>query len=116
MMLDVCRQSIWRKTLKKVRLLLFFAQAFPDSRAEPTNAFATEDQVVLEFTVRWTNTGPLHLPSGAIPATGRSIELRFCQVIQLRKGKIVSFHTYYDMMTLLEQLGLVPAAAAEAAS
>jgi steroid delta-isomerase-like uncharacterized protein len=93
------------------RLGLFFAEALPDSRTELTNAFATEDQVVLEFTSRWTTTGPLHLPSGAIPATGRSIELRFCQVIQIRNGKIVRFHTYYDMMTMLEQLGLVPATA-----
>ena len=88
------------------RLVLFFAEAFPDSRTKLTNAFATEDQVTLEFTSRGTSTGPLPLPSGALPATGSSIELRLCQVMQIRNGKIVRFHTYYDMMTMLEQLGL----------
>jgi predicted ester cyclase len=91
------------------RLVLFFVEAFPDSWAELSNAFATEDQAVLEGTWRWTNTGPLPLPSGANPATGRSGELRFCQIMQIRNGKIASLHHYDDMMTLLEQLGLAPA-------
>ncbi len=38
----------------------------------------------------------------------RSGELRCCFVYQIRKGKIVSLHSYYDMMTQLEQLGLAP--------
>jgi len=35
--------------------------------------------------------------------------LRCCFVYQIRNGKIASLHSYYDMMTMLEQLGLVPA-------
>jgi predicted ester cyclase len=91
------------------RLVLFFVEAFPDSRAELSNAFATEDRVALEGTWRWTTTGPVHLPSGDIPATRRPGELRFCQIMQIRNGKIASLHHYDDMMTLLEQLGLAPA-------
>jgi steroid delta-isomerase-like uncharacterized protein len=91
------------------QLVLFFAEAFPDSKVEVTNAFATEDQLVIEFTGRGTNTGPLHLPTGDIPATGRHSEVRYCEVMQFRNGKIVSFHIYYDNMTLLQNLGLVPA-------
>ncbi len=91
------------------RLMLFFVENFPDMRVELSNAFATEDQAVLEGTWRWNDAGPLHLPSGALPATGRSGELWCCFVLQIRKGKITSLHTYYDMMTELEQLGLVPA-------
>ena len=91
------------------RFALFFAENFPDSRVELTNAFATKDQVVLEAISRWTNPNPSYLPTGAIPVTGHSIELRICHVFQIRNGKIVSYHTYYDMMTMLEQLGLAPA-------
>jgi steroid delta-isomerase-like uncharacterized protein len=90
------------------QFVMFFAEGFPDSRIEVTNAFATEDQVVLEYTGRGTNTGPLHLPTGDIPATGRRAELRLCDVTQIRNGKIVSYHAYFDTMTLLQQLGLVP--------
>ncbi len=39
----------------------------------------------------------------------RSDGLRCCFVLQIRNGKITSLHTYYNMMTLMEQLGLVPA-------
>src|SRR5260370_18297913 len=89
-------------------IVLFFAESLAASRVEMTNSVATEDQVVLEGTSRWTNTGPLQLPSGALPATERSGEVRFCYVLQIRNGKIVRFHTYYDMMTMLEQRGLAP--------
>jgi ketosteroid isomerase-like protein len=36
-------------------------------------------------------------------------ELRICFVLQIRHGKITSLHQYYDMLTQMEQLGLVPA-------
>jgi predicted ester cyclase len=91
------------------QLLLFFADGFPGGRVEITNVFATEDQAVVEFVGRGTNTGTLHLPTGDIPATGRSAELRFCDAMQIRNGKFVSVHIYYNVMTMLQQLGLVPA-------
>jgi predicted ester cyclase len=91
------------------QLVLFFAEAFPESSGEVTNVFATDDQAALEFTGRGTNTGPLHMPTGDIPPTGRYSELRFCGVYRIKSGKIVSLHNYYDVMTLLQNLGLVPA-------
>ena len=93
------------------QLNLFFAEGFPDGRTEITNIFATEDQVVVEFIGRGTNTGLLHMPTGDIPPTGRRAELRFCNVLKVRSGKLVSSHIYYDVMTMLQQLGLIPAMA-----
>jgi predicted ester cyclase len=107
--IDVPSGAILRGLDGYKRIVLFFAESLPDSRAELTNAFATEDQVVLEGTSWWTTTGPLQLPSGALPATERSGKSRFCFVLQIRNGKIASFHSYYDMMTMLEQRGLAPA-------
>jgi steroid delta-isomerase-like uncharacterized protein len=91
------------------RFMLFFAENFPDSKVELTDVFATEDRVALECTWRWNDTGPLPLASGALPSMRRSGELRCCFVLQIRKGKIASLHQYYDMLTQMEQLGLVPA-------
>jgi hypothetical protein len=91
------------------RFMLFFAENFPDSKVELTDVFATEDRVALECTWRWNDTGPLPLASGALPIMRRSGELRCCFVLQIRKGKIASLHQYYDMLTQMEQLGLVPA-------
>src|SRR5258708_32933155 len=107
--IDVPSGAILRGPDGHKRLSLFFAESLPDSRIELTNAFATEDQVVLEGTWRWNDTGPLPLPSGALPATGRSGELRCCYVYQIRNGTIVSVHYYSDMRTMLEQLCLAPA-------
>jgi steroid delta-isomerase-like uncharacterized protein len=91
------------------RSILTFTQAYPGSRLEITNAFGTEDEVVIEYVGRGTHTGPLHLHSGHhLPATGRSPEVRFCNVYQFRHGKVVSVHSYYDLMTLLQQLGVAP--------
>ena len=70
------------------QFMLGWAEAFPDSRTEITNLFATEDQAVVEFTGRGTNTGPLHMPTGDLPPTGRFVELRFCDVYRVSNGKI----------------------------
>ena len=87
----------------------FFTDAFPDNSMEITNVVATEDQVVVEFIGRGTHTGPLHMPTGDIPPTGRKGELRCCNVYQISNVKIVSLRSYYDATTMLQQLGLAPA-------
>lgn len=91
------------------RLLLLFVEGFPDLRAELIDAFATEDQVTLHGTWRWNDTASIYLPPGALPATVCSGKLRCCFVLQITKGKIARLHAYYDMMTLMKQLSLVPA-------
>jgi len=86
----------------------FYKEAFPDHQVEITNVVATEDQVVVEFIGRGTHTGPLHLPAGDIPPTGHKGELRCCNVYQIKNGKIASIRSYYDAMSMLQQLGLAP--------
>jgi steroid delta-isomerase-like uncharacterized protein len=83
-----------------------WAAAFPDSKVEITNMIASEEGVVTEFRGRGTHTGPLAGPAGEIPATGRRVDVSFCDVLRFQNGKIVSAHTYYDAATLMRQLGL----------
>jgi steroid delta-isomerase-like uncharacterized protein len=90
------------------QLILFFEEGFPDSGIEITNLFATDDQAVVEFIGRGTNTGPLHMPTGDVPPTGRVVEMRFCDVYRVRNGMIVSYRSYYDVYGFLLQLGLIP--------
>jgi len=106
--IDIPSGAILRGPDGHKRFLLFLVENFPDLRIELTNVFATEDRVALEGIWRWNDTGPLYLTSGALPSMRRSGELRCCYVFQIRNGKIVSLHRYYDMLTQLEQLGLVP--------
>jgi steroid delta-isomerase-like uncharacterized protein len=85
-----------------------FKGAFPDIRISVTNQVATDDQVVSEFTARGTHTGPLQTPAGAIPATGRTVDLIVCEVMRVKNGRITSLHNYQDAASIMRQLGLVP--------
>ena len=84
-----------------------WATAFSDSQVEVTNIVAGEEGAVIEFRGRGTHTGPLNGPAGEIPATGRSVDIPFCEVMQIKNGKISSIHTYYDAATMMGQLGLM---------
>jgi steroid delta-isomerase-like uncharacterized protein len=85
-----------------------WTSAFPDSRLEVTNLFATEEQALVEFIGRGTHTAPLQGPTGEIAPTGRKVEARVCDVWQLRNGKVVGWRSYYDALGFLQQLGLIP--------
>jgi steroid delta-isomerase-like uncharacterized protein len=83
--------------------------AFPDGNIEIVNQMVDGDTVVTEFVGRGTQTGPLTTPvGGAIPATGKKVELSCCEVFRMRDGKIVSGRLYYDSLSLLQQLGVAP--------
>ncbi len=83
-----------------------WATALPDSKATFHDAFVSGNTVVLEVTWRGTHTGPLQTPAGQIAATGKSFELRACQVIDIVDGKAQSMRHYFDMATMLQQLGV----------
>ena len=85
-----------------------WAKAFPDSRAVVDEAFVSERAVVLELTWCGTHTGLLDLPGGPVAPTNRPIRLQGCQVLALRNGKAQSIRHYFDIATLLQQLGMLP--------
>lgn len=85
-----------------------WATAFPDGMVEVTNLIPAGEWVCVEFTGRGTNKGPLTGPAGQIPPTGRRVEIRFCDLLHFRNGKVISGHSYYDMATMLQQLGVMP--------
>lgn len=84
----------------------FWLGAFPDGRVEVTSLIATDGGVAVEYTGRGTNTGPLASSEGEIPATGRSVEMRFCDVWEFRDGRPTGGRSYFDMASLMSQLGL----------
>jgi steroid delta-isomerase-like uncharacterized protein len=83
-----------------------WAAALPDSKATFHNACASGDTVVLEVTWRGTHQGALHTPKGAIPPTGKPIELRSCVVCEMAGEKCRSQRQYFDMGTMLQQIGV----------
>ncbi|RPI26192.1 MAG: hypothetical protein EHM61_12400 [Acidobacteria bacterium] len=83
-----------------------WAAAFPDSKGEIHNVFHSGDTVVVELTWRGTHTGPLQTPRGTLSPTGKRIELRACQINTVTNGKVQSTRHYFDMTSLLQQLGV----------
>jgi steroid delta-isomerase-like uncharacterized protein len=106
--LDVPSGTILRGPEGMKQFLSAWARAFPDSTIEIRSMVASGDQVVTEFIGRGTHTGPLRSAAGEIPPTGQKLVLRFCDVVTLHNGNIAQVHTYYDALSMVSQLGLVP--------
>lgn len=84
-----------------------WAGAFPDSQVVISTLNTAGDIVVCEFKGQGVHTGPLMSPTGPIPPTHRPIDVPFCEVLQMRDGRVVAARTYFDLATLLRQLGLI---------
>jgi steroid delta-isomerase-like uncharacterized protein len=91
----------------KQALLAHFA-TFPDHQEELTNLIATEEWVAVEYVGRGTQLASFDTPYGQIPPTGRRVQLPSCDVYQIKNGKIVQVHTYFDWASLFQQLGVMP--------
>lgn len=90
-----------------------WGEAFSDSRATVEESLVDGDTVVLRLNWQGTHTGPLVLPSGDVAPTGKTIEFKACQITRVENGKAVATTHYWDLLTMLSQLG-IPAAAAAA--
>ena len=87
-----------------------FIAAVPDFRWEEAHKSESADTAVDEGWIVGTNTGALTLPNGeTVPATGKPVRLRECDIATVSGGLITSHRFYFDQMDLLGQLGLSPA-------
>jgi len=82
-------------------------RAMPDAQAVIEKTFEADDAVIVEGRFVGTFTGPLASPDGDVAPNGATVDLRFADVSCIRDGKIVSYHTYYDQLGMLTQLGLM---------
>ena len=86
--------------------------AFPDAKYVVESFVEDGDTFADEWTFTGTNTGPFRLPDGDVPATGRPVELKGMELVEVRDGRIVVDNLYYDFMSAVAQLGLIPQGAA----
>jgi steroid delta-isomerase-like uncharacterized protein len=80
-----------------------FMSAIPDFSFESESNFAGADWLTIEW--RMTGTHVNDLPG--MPATGRRFDLRGATVIELADGRGKVCRDYWDMASLLKQLGLM---------
>ena len=67
-----------------VEVAISYAEALPDGKAEITNVCVSGSTVVAEFVARGTHQGDL---MGVTP-TGKPVEIRVCNVMEIRDGKV----------------------------
>jgi steroid delta-isomerase-like uncharacterized protein len=86
-------------------------QSFPDGRGTIGTVVDGGDHVAVEVVWTGTHQGPLVTPDGgSIPPTGRSFSVPATMVLAMRDGRIDQMAHYFDLMTLLTQLGVAPPA------
>ena len=90
------------------RTVEIYATAFPDMHRELYNLYVIGDTVVVELALQGTHKGPLALPQGTVPATGKRMDAPCCDVFRLTDGKIQSFNCYPSGTVILAQLGIFP--------
>ena len=80
-------------------------EASSDCQVTDARYTAAGEMVVARFTARGTNDGPL----GPFPATGKKWTLRICEMWHFdADGRVVGGEIYYDQVSLLTQLELLP--------
>jgi len=85
--------------------------AFPDAHLDVHRVHIIDDVAVEEGTFTGTHHGVLKGRIGDVPPTGRRVSLPYIHVLRFRDGKHVSFNLMFDRLSMLEQLGLIPASA-----
>jgi steroid delta-isomerase-like uncharacterized protein len=84
-------------------------QAIPDARGSIRQSIASGDTAMFELVWEGTHTGPLESPGGVIPASGKQIYVQAALASTIQGDKVVSVRHYLDVMTLLQQIGAIPA-------
>ena len=81
-----------------------YFEGSPDIQDDITRMFASGSQVAVEFVSRGTMT---HLgPDDPEAMRGKAFALKIAAVLEVRDGKIIRDVTYFDQLSLLQQLGL----------
>jgi steroid delta-isomerase-like uncharacterized protein len=76
-----------------------------DSQFTIEDVIAEGDKVA----VRWTNSGTHVGNFAGIPATGKTFTIAGVDIHRMRDGKMAEHWHVVDQLTMLQQLGIIPA-------
>jgi steroid delta-isomerase-like uncharacterized protein len=82
-----------------------FGGAFSNWDITINDQIAEGDRVATRWTARATHTGPLQ----GLPATFRTATVTGCNVARFVNGQVAESWFNFDMLTLLQQVGAIPA-------
>jgi len=79
---------------------------FPDNTQTFTHVIAEGDTVAVWATYEGTQRGQM----GPFPPSGRKVRFDFAAILRVENGKLAELWVTWDNMTILAQLGYLPAA------
>jgi steroid delta-isomerase-like uncharacterized protein len=82
-----------------------YRSAFPDLQLTVEEQIAEDDMVVTRFRARGTHRGELM----GIPPTGNKVAITGISIDRMVDGKSAESWTNYDVMSMMRQLGVLPA-------
>lgn len=94
------RDQVWK-------IVSTFSKAFPDMHREIHRLDVVGDSVFVELTLHGTHKGPLELPIGTIPPTGKTMSAPCFDVFRLKDDKVTLFHCYVEASMMFAQLGVL---------
>jgi steroid delta-isomerase-like uncharacterized protein len=86
--------------------------AFHEMQFTLLDLIASDDRVVVRWTMDATHAGPL----AGIPATGKRVQQRGTVIYRMEEGRIAEIWAQMDRMGMLQQLGIDPLATGKAAT
>ena len=81
-----------------------FCRSIPNIKIALKSRFASENKVAAEWTMSGTQSGAF----AGIPATNKKFSFPFVTIDEWKEGKISRMTAYYNLVDLLQQLGLMP--------
>ena len=92
-------------------------RAFPDEHGTITGVYTSGNTLAIELTWEGTQSGPIATSDGQeLPPSNKRIKVKSVQVIEIEDGKLKALRHYFDLMTLLKQIGAMDQADAAIAS
>jgi predicted ester cyclase len=73
------------------RTVEVYSKAFPDMHRELYEVIVQGDVVIVELSLNGTHKGPLELPNGIVPPSGKRMKAPCCDVFRLKNVKFSRF-------------------------
>jgi ketosteroid isomerase-like protein len=84
-----------------------YGTAFDDMHRELYDMWTIGNTVLVRLALQGTHTGPLVIPFGTIPPTGKRMDAPCADIFELEDGKIRRFDCYPEGSVILTQLGVI---------
>ena len=86
--------------------------AFSDLHGEILSITTEGSRAVVEYVFEGTHDGPLVMPTGTIPSSGRRVVIQFASVVEFdENGQAKTVRRYTNPLGLLTQIGVLDAPA-----